>query len=667
MKKKLSQNYDNKISLDISKTSKSLFVLFSLGLITTSCSLVNVNNIKIQTKNNEIDLGYNSGNSVPINFRLVNNEKFNTKAIVNTQLGTLAGIHHYKIAMQRVSAPPPPSFVPPPPATSIFSSATTTANILNDLSNPKPFYIKNLKPDSFYYIAARAYSSTDDSVNIVALNGNPADAGGGTSRTINPDGGEYIYVNSSGNVSIINDATTEAGSANTDDNFQIDIEMQLMKTIGGQVTNNAINKSNGTNSLSVGTLASTPVINTKLSDISINTNTSINKSKVDISSCIGVGVTSGNYVVTWTADSQDGSGAGIYAQVFDKNNSVITPSPCNLPECNSSTGEFRINQQTAYNQTNSKVSMANDGTFVVTWENEPSGGGDYEIYARRFQTNGTPLTGISGNEFLVNTYGTNQQNNPQIAHHSDGSFVIVWESDHQVSANKDIYARKYTNTGTPLFATETIINTTTVNNQTKPSVDVNKSSGEILFAWEHDRGDGININARRFDSSFTPLTGVLGNEFRANALVNPTYGMPSIFYNNSTGMSPNHFAISSYKNAPSIETQFFSSLGINNGKRVDTDKEAPLSDTVLSIDTALDKNNNFITSAITDNGSTKELKVFQYDYDRKALSTSNTVIVSVPSAILDNQAKITYTNNNYLLSYIYNNQVKVKVLPLSSQ
>lgn len=80
----------------------------------------------------------------------------------------------------------------------------------------------------------------------------------------------------------------------------------------------------------------------------------------------------GNFVVTWWSNQQDGSGNGIFAQVYDAAGER-------------SGGEFRANTTTAGDQQYPAAAMYDSGRFVVAWESyasqDGSGGG---IFAQRF-------------------------------------------------------------------------------------------------------------------------------------------------------------------------------------------------------------------------------------------------------------------------------------------
>ena len=66
------------------------------------------------------------------------------------------------------------------------------------------------------------------------------------------------------------------------------------------------------------------------------------------------GLTDGGFVVTWTSNTQDGDGYGIYGQRYDAAGAAAG-------------AEFQINTYTVGDQQFTDVTELPDGGFVVTW------------------------------------------------------------------------------------------------------------------------------------------------------------------------------------------------------------------------------------------------------------------------------------------------------------
>jgi hypothetical protein len=104
------------------------------------------------------------------------------------------------------------------------------------------------------------------------------------------------------------------------------------------------------------------------------------------------------------------------------------------------------------------------GAFVVVWESAGQDGDGVGIYGQRFSNTGTKL----GNEFRVNFTTTLNQEAPEVACGTDGSFVVVWQS--QITASDyDVFGRRFGSDGAALTS-DIKLNTTTAQNQYGPTV-----------------------------------------------------------------------------------------------------------------------------------------------------------------------------------------------------
>jgi hypothetical protein len=79
----------------------------------------------------------------------------------------------------------------------------------------------------------------------------------------------------------------------------------------------------------------------------------------------------GNFVVTWHSVGQDGSGAGIFAQRFDREGTSLG-------------AEFQVNSFTTSDQVYGAVASAPGGDFVVAWSSLGQDGDATGVFAQRF-------------------------------------------------------------------------------------------------------------------------------------------------------------------------------------------------------------------------------------------------------------------------------------------
>jgi hypothetical protein len=215
-----------------------------------------------------------------------------------------------------------------------------------------------------------------------------------------------------------------------------------------------------------------------------------------------VSESNGDFVVVWQSLGQDGSGYGVFGQRFTSNGTPIA-------------GEFQINTfTTSYQQltqigTDSQgIAMDSDGDFVVAWESQGQDGGNYGVFARRFNSSGTALA----IEFQVNVLTSGVQKNPAVALDSDGDFVIVFE--HNYDGNiYGIFGKRFNSSGAPL-ATQFQVNSYTTQRQDIPDVAM-RADGDFIVTWQSNLQDGGSkgIFARRFTSAGTPV----GVDFQVSA------------------------------------------------------------------------------------------------------------------------------------------------------
>ncbi len=200
----------------------------------------------------------------------------------------------------------------------------------------------------------------------------------------------------------------------------------------------------------------------------------------------------GNFVAVWSSAYQDGSSGGIYGQRFDTNGGTLG-------------SEFRINVTTAENQKTPDIGMDPSGNLVVSWASTDADGYE-DIYARRYNSSGVPLTG----EFLVNTYTTKRQLVPSVGMNDSGAFVITWQSSYGTGGDHDppdwtACGRKYNSSGVPL-GQEFIISQEIAGLNPDVAMD---DSGEFTVAYyrtgdSDDLPEGNDLRMRRYNSDGTP-------------------------------------------------------------------------------------------------------------------------------------------------------------------
>ncbi len=226
----------------------------------------------------------------------------------------------------------------------------------------------------------------------------------------------------------------------------------------------------------------------------------------------------GGFVIVWVSYyGQDGSGAGVYAQVYDALGVAVG-------------GEFRVNTHTATHQDRPQVTALESGGFVVTWDSGHEEGLD--IYAQLYDASG----GRIGDEYRVNTTTAGQQAEPQIASLEGGGFVITWqlisEGPGWFDPPQDIYAQVYDASGDPV-GQEIRVNTWTMGVQRDARIAA-LDGGGFVVTWmsytpagsgePHQDGSGAGLYAQVYDAMGRPS----GEEFRVNSYAEGGQVLPQI-------------------------------------------------------------------------------------------------------------------------------------------
>jgi len=168
--------------------------------------------------------------------------------------------------------------------------------------------------------------------------------------------------------------------------------------------------------------------------------------------------------------------------------------------------EFIVNQTTDRSEDQPSVAMHDDGSFIVVFERNNSGYPD--VYGRRYDSQGNAL----GDEFFLSAYPTWPQRYVDVAVLPNGGFVAAWGAWGQDGNAYGIKARVFQSDGTPL-APAFFVNEYWSGAQVYPSIAT--SGNAILIVWEGSGiGDTNGIYGRRFDLTGTPLS----SDFRVNTL-----------------------------------------------------------------------------------------------------------------------------------------------------
>ena len=192
----------------------------------------------------------------------------------------------------------------------------------------------------------------------------------------------------------------------------------------------------------------------------------------------------GDFVVVWTDELSTG-GQGVFAKYFASDGSVIRE-------------DFRVDA-IGSNGNDASVAIDASGNFIVVWEG--SGAQDSDgIYAQRYDVTGAEV----GSTFLVNDVASAglTQGNADVAMNDSGQFVIAWDDFNSIYSESNIYARWYDSDGTPAGSNETLVDSDPTRIYMDPSVAIN-NNGNFVVAYtldtEQNVKEGSLVWCRCFD------------------------------------------------------------------------------------------------------------------------------------------------------------------------
>ncbi len=209
---------------------------------------------------------------------------------------------------------------------------------------------------------------------------------------------------------------------------------------------------------------------------------------------------SGNFVIAWNSEGDDGSNLCVMARLFNS-----TGEPTGDP--------FIVNTYTQSIQVDPSVAMDASGNFTITWYSQDQDGDSHGVFAQRYNKSGVP----QGEEFPVNTNTYRTQSAPSIGMDDSGNFVIAWNTFGNPSIGGEIHAQLFDSEGRRR-GEEFTVNTYTYGDQTSPAVSMD-ADGDFAIAYNTSLEIGpaaMGILAQRFDKNGNKQ----GSEFFVNEFAN---------------------------------------------------------------------------------------------------------------------------------------------------
>ncbi len=184
----------------------------------------------------------------------------------------------------------------------------------------------------------------------------------------------------------------------------------------------------------------------------------------------------GGAIITW-ADYRNGTNSDIYAQKVNNEGEVQWTAGgvavCTAPE----------------NQYLCEICSDGQGGAIIVWRD--SRGTDYDIYAQRIGSDGTPMWTADG---VLICDATGWQDDCQIVDDNDGGAIMVWEDPRD--SDKDIYAQRVNGTGDCQWAANGIVICDASNGQEAPQLISDGQNGAMICWMDHRVNQG-DIYAQR--------------------------------------------------------------------------------------------------------------------------------------------------------------------------
>jgi len=169
--------------------------------------------------------------------------------------------------------------------------------------------------------------------------------------------------------------------------------------------------------------------------------------------------------------------------IYDRDMAIVVGNTC--VTCND------------YNKLQADVGALSDGNFVIVVDVNKKTNSFWDIYARVYKYDGSPLTDV----FIVNSVTSGDQTLPSVSGLKNGGFVITWNNGVKVSAR--IYDSKYNPIGEE-FNVNSILSS---DKSHYPSITSLETGGFVIsFGIYISQTSYWNIYAREFDENGDSLT-----------------------------------------------------------------------------------------------------------------------------------------------------------------
>lgn len=205
----------------------------------------------------------------------------------------------------------------------------------------------------------------------------------------------------------------------------------------------------------------------------------------------------GRFVVVWTGAEPVSGATAIYCRLFNANGQPLT-------------GDVLVNPNALGLGSDPAIGMDGTGRFDVTWTQQ-HGTGDTDVYVQRFDAQGVAVAA----PFQIDGGTIGHQSNTALDVDGAGNFVVVYQTTGAPLNQFDIQARRFRADGTPLGAGQILVTGFTSTNETNPRVTLldpsnGETFGKFLVSWTlSSTSISGQIQARRYNGDGTPADPIL--------------------------------------------------------------------------------------------------------------------------------------------------------------
>ncbi|WP_422361023.1 putative Ig domain-containing protein [Reichenbachiella sp.] len=148
--------------------------------------------------------------------------------------------------------------------------------------------------------------------------------------------------------------------------------------------------------------------------------------------------------------------------------------------------EFLVNSATSHDQDNPDIAQNADGDFVVVWADHYAASYEYyNIKAQRYNNEGIRI----GSEIQINNETGEQASDPAVALDDSGNFMVVWDAYSTTGGEDDDILASVYNWDGEVVKDDFIINEETSNNQRNPDIAIN-NEGDFQVIWSSRNSSG---------------------------------------------------------------------------------------------------------------------------------------------------------------------------------